>query len=227
MNQTFRALTLTLAVASSPAWADRPLVSETADVIPTGTCQIETAAARVTSSGAPSATGFNALYSCGVAGIHQFAVGYGRARSDGETAQALSLGGKSTLIAPANGVTGLGLAYSVGLAKVPGGSFEHETTTVIGVLTREFADGVLGHANLGWSRSESARLNSAVWSLGVEVGSDRVFAVDVFGDDRARPWLSAGMGWTVVDKVSVNLAYAMQFENPKVKNLSVGFKVVF
>lgn len=227
MKQTFRALTLTLAVASTSAWADRPLVSETADVIPTGTCQLETAAARVTSSGAPSATGFNALYSCGVAGIHQFALGYGRARSDGETAQALSLGGKSTLIAPANGATGLGVAYSIALAKGSGGSFEHETTTVIGVLTREFTDGVLGHANLGWSRSESARLNSAVWSLGVEVGSERVFAVDVFGDDRARPWLSAGMGWTVVDKVSVNLAYAMQFENPKVKNLSVGFKVVF
>ncbi len=227
MGPTLRTLILTLAAASSPAWADRPLVSETADVIPTGTCQVETAAARATSSGSPSATGLNALFSCGVAGIHQVAVGYGRVRSDGETAQALSLGGKTTLIAPSNGATGFGVAYGLGLAKVAGSSFEHETTSVIGVITREFADGVLGHANLGWSRSESARLNSAVWSVGVEVGSDRVFAVDVFGDDRARPWLSAGMGWTVVDKVSVNLAYAMQFENPKVKNLSVGFKIVF
>lgn len=139
----------------------------------------------------------------------------------------MSLGGKTTLIAPANGTTGFGVAYSLGLAKVAGSSFEHETTTVIGVLTREFSDGMLGHANFGWSRSESARMNSTVWSLGLEVGSERVFAIDLFGDDRAKPWLSAGVGWTVVEKVSVNLAYAMQFENPKVKSLSVGFKVVF
>lgn len=73
MNKTLSALATILALACGPVLADRPLVSETADVIPTGTCQVETAAARATSSGSPSATGLNAVFSCGLGGIHQAA----------------------------------------------------------------------------------------------------------------------------------------------------------
>jgi len=212
---------------SMPARADRPLVSETADVIPSGDCQVETAAARVTSRGALSTTGLNALFSCGVLGNHQAALGYGDARSGGRSEQSLYVGGKSTLIAPAAGVTGLGVGYGIGLLKSAGLSFDHESSMVVAVLTRELSAGLLGHVNLGWSRSQSARQNSALWSLGFEHGSDRVFAADLFGDDRGKPWLSAGMGWSLADKLSVNLAGALQFEKPKVKNLSVGFKIIY
>ena len=207
--------------------ADRPLVSETADVIPSGACQVETAVARVTSRGALSTTGFNALFSCGVLGMHQAAIGYGRARTSEESEQSLSFGGKTTLIAPEPGITGFGVGYGIGLSKASGLSTEHESSMVVAVLTRELSAGLLGHVNLGWSRSQSARQNSAIWSLGFEHGSERVFAADLFGDDRGKPWLSAGMGWSLAEKLSVNLAGALQFEKPKVKNLSVGLKLVY
>ena len=226
MNRTL-CLAAMAACIALPARADRPLVSETADVIPTGSCQVETAAARLSRSGSPSANTLNALFSCGVAGIHQVAAGYGRSRSGGETVQSLILGGKSTLLAPDAGSTGFGVAYAVTLVKTPQQSFEHEGTSILAVATRELVDGLLGHANLGWSRSQSARLNSSTWSLGFEYGSERTVAADIFGDDRSRPWVSAGFGWTVVDKLSVNLAYAQQFETPRVKQVSVGFKIVF
>ena len=37
------------------------------------------------------------------------------------------------------------------------------------------------------------------------------WAADVFGDDRSRPWVSAGLIWPLADKLTANLAYAQQF----------------
>lgn len=224
-----RALLLIAAglLAAAAAHADRPLVSETADVIDPGACQIETALARARASGSPSLTSLATIFTCGVKGGHQPFVAYGRDSGGGETAHALSLGMKTNLVPVEDGRTGFGVAWSLGSFKASGTGWRFEDVTVLGVATRELATGLLGHANLGWTRARSTRQSSTLWSLGVETTGDVFYAADVFGDDRGKPSVSAGAGTTFAPGFSGNVAYGLQLDRPRVKQLSLGLKLVF
>jgi hypothetical protein len=96
---------------------------------------------------------------------------------------------------------------------------------VLGVATSEVFKDVLGHLNLGWERNHDARTHSTIWSAGMESSSGLRWAADVYGDDRSRPWLSAGLLFPLADKFSANLSYAQQFERPRVRQWTLGFKV--
>lgn len=216
-----------LALLSAAAQADRPLVSETADVIPAGACQVEAWAARARQSGSPAERGQFALVSCGVAGVHQFGLGATRVKAGHEHGSGFALTGKTTLRMPEAGSTGFGLGYSLGFEKAGGRRLRGESAMLMGVATQEVGDGYLLHANLGWVHSRAAGQSSTTWSLGVERGDDFTWAADVFGDDRSRPWVSAGAGWALLEKLSFNAAYALQFDRKRVKQLSVGMKLEF
>ncbi len=122
---------------------------------------------------------------------------------------------------------GFGIAYSVGAVKEPGLSWRREELHVVGLITLELSKGLLGHTNLGWSRSRAARQNTTTWSLGIETVGDFTVAADAFGDDRGRPSLSAGVGYTFGKGLSANAALATLFEAPRVHQVSVGAKFVF
>lgn len=216
---------LLLAFCAGPAWADRPLVSETADVIGAGQCQIETGLAQQTSSGTPSGVAADVLGSCGVAGVHQFGISLGRVRQAGLTDLSLGLAGKSTLKMPADGAIGYALAYGVTSEKTTGQGCRHGSTRLFAVATKELAASLLGHVNLGWMRTGQDRRNSTTWSLGMESDSSLRWAADADGDDRSRPWVSAGLLFALADKINVNLAVAQQFERPRVRQLTLGFKI--
>lgn len=216
---------LLLSLCSTPAWADRPLVSETADVIGVGQCQIETGLVRLSASGMASATAADVAGSCGIAGQSQLGISLGRARQGGVTDWSLGLGGKTTLRMPADGAIGYAVAYGITSDKLEGMGWRHGSSRVFGVATKELMQGLLGHLNLGWLRTESDRLNSTTWSLGMEGDGPLRWAADVFGDDRARPWLSAGVVLPIADRISANLAYAQQFERPRVRQWTLGFKL--
>lgn len=216
-----------LVLLAAPARADRPLVSETADAIEAGACQVEAALARARASGSPSLSSLGAIFSCGLKGGHQWALSYGRDSGGGDKAQSLGLGGKTNLVPVEAGKTGFGVAYSLGALKTAGTGYRFEDTTVLAVATRELASGLLGHANLGWTRSRSARQSTTLWSLGVETTGDVFYAADVFGDDRNKPSLSAGAGFNFSPGFSGNVAYALQFDKPRVRQISLGVKVVF
>lgn len=214
-------------LAATPAWADRPLLSETADVIGAGDCQFEAWTARTRQSGTPSETATTGFFSCGVAGVHQFGLAGWTARAGGESARGFTLTGKTTLRMPEKGQAGFGVAYALGFDKQPGDSLRAESATVNGVVTQPFDGGLLLHANLGWAYSKSAKASTTFWSVGVEKGEQFTWAADVFGDDRGKPGVSAGVGWAFGEQFSANAAYAMQFEKPRVKQLSVGIKIKF
>lgn len=95
-----------LLLCSATAWADRPLVSETADVIGAGDCQIETGLARQSASGTHAARMADVLGSCGVASHTQLGISLGSARQAGATDLSLGLGGKTTLKMPKDGAIG-------------------------------------------------------------------------------------------------------------------------
>lgn len=214
-------------LVAAPAWADRPLLSETADVIGAGDCQFEAWTARTRQPGSASETATTGFVSCGVAGIHQFGLAGWTARSDGQSARGFTLTGKTTLRMPEKGQTGFGVAYTLGFDKQPGASLRAESATINGVITQPLDGGLLLHGNLGWAYSKSAKASTTFWSVGIESGDAFSWAADVFGDDRGKPGVSAGVGWAFSESVSANVAYAMQFESPRVKQLSVGIKIRF
>lgn len=220
---------LLLGLAFVPAArADRPLASETADVIDAGDCQIELGLMQARQSGMPSATGQDVFASCGTPWRTQLGLLAARARADGERAQGLGLMGKTTLVMPEDGRTGLGIAYGVLGERLNGEGWKHGATRVTGVATRKLARQLLGHLNLGWLRTESDRLNNTVWSLGVESeGGTWGWAADIYGDDRSRPWLSGGLLVELTDGLSLNLSYAQQFESPRVRQWTLGAKIGF
>jgi hypothetical protein len=128
---------------------------------------------------------------------------------------------------PQDGRTGWGVAYSVGAVKAPGLKVEIDEIRIIGLASRELSPGLLGHANLGWSHSRIDKLSTTQWSLGVETTADLNVAADIFGDDRGRPSFSAGVGYVFGGGFSANLSYALQFDNPRVKAVGIGAKLVF
>jgi hypothetical protein len=221
------AIAMALSCCAGTAWADRPLVSETADVIPEGSCQIEAARLRTTSPGASALRGWDTLLSCNRGLSTQPAVGYSNQRGDDGRSDGLLLGAKTTLVMPEAGSTGLGLAYRVEWSRPPGAAWSADVYVVTAALTRELSSGLLLHGNLGWSRSRPTRQDTTFWSVGMETTADLSMAVDAFGDDRSKPSLSGGVGYVIGAGFSLNASLAVQFETPRLRTLTLGAKLVF
>ncbi|QTN21406.1 transporter [Rhizobacter sp. AJA081-3] len=211
------------------AQAARPLATEDADVLERGQCEAEGVIAQSKPSGEPSTRGWTAQGACGIGINTQLALAYNRSRTDDADASALLFGGKTAILSREGDGLGLSLAFGLVSAKADTGSMEHELTYLNAVATRELARGWTGHANLGWLRSESASANSTTWNLAVEhaLGNGVDLMGEVYGDDRAKPWIGVGARWAVSDKLSLNANWATQRETPRVNAWSIGFKLAF
>ena len=226
-------LLMPLSLALATVWsagdarAGRPLVSETADVIGAGDCELEAMVGQWRESDAPSPTLMDAVVSCGWGGHSQLSVMLAGARADGATDKLAGLSGKTLLITPKDDATGLALVYSIWRSYAAGEGWNQVGGQLFGVATRELGKDLVGHANLGWLRTGRNALNHTTWSLGIEGGGPLGWAADVFGDDRSRPWLSAGVKLPLGETFSANLSHAQQFESPRVHLWTLGFKIDF
>ena len=169
----------------------------------------------------------DALVACGIGMGTQVSGAYNRSRSGGLTDQVITLAGKTNLAEAKDGRIGWAIAYGASLDKGPGDNWKHGGTRIFGVATKSLTDSLVGHLNLGWMRTEGDRLNSTTWSLGFEGDGPVRWAADVFGDDRSRAWVSAGLIWPLAEKLTANLAYVQQFERPRVQQWTLGFKFDF
>jgi len=227
MKTDLQLLTLCAALAAPAAWADHPLVSETADALARGTCQIEFARAHTRVSSAPAVGSSDVQFSCGAGAQSQLAIGMKSARVDGLRAEGYRVAGKTTLLAPEDGHTGYGVRYSLGWAALQGRRTELESTTILAVATREISNGVIAHANLGFTRQRLQSKSTGLWSLGVETTDAVSLAADIFGEERSKPSVSLGVGWRASKDLLVSIAYAVQSADEKAKTLSLGLKLVF
>ena len=204
-----------------------PRVTETADALPTRDCELEAGTTRERVSGVPALRIHEAVFGCGVGFNTQVNVGWARATFEGESASGYALMGKTTYVMPEAGRTGWGLAYGLAAVRNSSNSLRWQEAAVSLVATRELAGNWLMHANLGVSHDRDAKLNTTIWSLGVESTDTLALAADVFGDDRSRPWLSGGVGYSLGGGLSASVRVAQQFEQPRVRSVSVGVKLVF
>jgi hypothetical protein len=220
---------LVLYALASAAWANRPLNTETADIVEPGVLQWETYAARSTASGASAETGWTSQLSYGIGHRTQLGGGYSRSSAGGDTAAGLFLGGKTWLIELGDTQPGVTFAYGLTGLKAPGASWRHDGSYLTLVGTQPFGHSLLGHANLGWVRSAIAGQDRTVWALGFEYSTGaRVDVIaETFGSDRDKPTASFGLRWSALDKFSVNTSYAVSFENPRVRQWTLGLLLEF
>lgn len=223
------ALLLSIAAACGVTQAGRPLATEDADVLERGTCEAEGFAARLSTSGLPAANGVTMQFGCGLGWRSQAALAYSRARSDGTTAHAWALSGKTALVEGAAGSPGLTLAWGLDAQRQAGTSIRHETSFLNLVATRAWAGDWLTHANLGWLRSESASMNTTTWNLAIEkpVGAGVELMAEAYGDDRTRPWLGAGLRWALTESFSLDGSWSVQNTSPRTRLWTLGFKLAF
>ncbi len=227
MKTTAHSLTIALFVASSSALADRPLVTDTADSLARGNCQVELGRAQEKARTQATTGSSDMQFSCGAGTHSQFAIGLNSSRANGLRAETYRAVGKTTLVAPEDGTTALGLRYGLGWAAGQGRPTELESATVLAVATREVKNGVLVHANLGFTRDRLQARTTGLWSLGVETTDALSFAVDVFGAERNKPSVSVGVGWRALKDVFFSAAYALQTADDKARAFSMGLKLVY
>lgn len=221
-------LLLALTWAPLSAVAGLPLVTETADALGRGDCELEAQTARATTQGLPAVREWGVLGACGVGLDTQLALGLTRASMSGfGHTQAVGLSGKTNFKAPEAGQTGWGLGYALDAHRDPGESWRLDGQALTLLATREWATGWLGHANLGWAYSRRDKLNSTVWSLGIERTGTLTWAADVFGDDRNKPGASTGLGYDFGGGFSANLSVARLFEKPSIRVVTLGAKFAF
>ena len=221
-------LLLAATLAPLTALAGLPLVTETADALPRGDCELEAQTSQASSSGQPTLREWVGLGACGVGLDTQLALGLARASQAGSgQAQTLNLSGKTNFKLPENGQTGWGLAYALDGHRNAGESWQVHGHAVTLLATHVLAPGWLGHANLGWNHSRGDRLNSTAWSLGMERTGTVSWAVDLFGDDRNRPGASTGLGYDFGAGFSGNVSYALVFEKPRIRMFTLGAKFAF
>ena len=204
-----------------------PRVTETADALPARDCELEASATRDRASGAPNVRGTEVVFGCGVGNSTQINASWARESSEGAHASGYGLLGKTTFVMPEAGRTGWGLAYGIAAARNGSGSLRWQEAAVSLVATRELAGSWLLHANLGVGHERESRQNSTLWSLGVESTDALALAADVFGDDRSRPWVSGGVGYSWGGGFSASVRLAQQFEQPRLRNVTLGLKLVF
>ena len=219
-----------LAASSTTALAGRPLATEDAGVVERGACEVESFLARATERGSPAVNGASLQLGCGIAGNSQVALALATARGGGESERGIALNGKTALGEPANGNA---WAVSWGLAAVrpDGGSMKHESSFINGVYTRAIDDALKLHANLGWSRSQSARQSTTGWALALERSMPASIDLmgEVFGNDRdSAPWVQVGLRWTVVpEKFFLDTSLGRQMNSNRPQQFTLGLKAAF
>lgn len=204
-----------------------PRVTETADALPARDCEVEAGIARDDARAAPTIKGTDMVFGCGVGWNTQVNAAWVRERVEGASANGYGLLGKTTLVMPEAGRMGWGVAYGVAAARNGTNSLQWQQAALGLMVTREISSNWLVHANLGTSRDRNARLNSTVWSLGVESTDPLAMAADVYGDDRSRPWVSAGLGYSLGGGFSASARLARQIEQARARSLTLGAKLVF
>jgi hypothetical protein len=209
--------------------ANRPLNTDTADVIERGQCQFEPFAGANHSS-ATATQRFEVLQlNCGVPRQTQLGVAFARASAAGASSDIATLAGKTNWIELRDAQTGVGLAYGLAWARAPGNARAFDTTVVNLIASREIGPSLLVHANLGTLHSRLAGLQSTTWGLATEwsISAAVTLSGEAFGDDRSRPWVSTGAHWTLGERLSVNASFGVETEKPRVRQFSVGFNFQF
>jgi hypothetical protein len=210
------------------ALAARPLVTEDAGVLAPRDCELEGFGGHQRQDTTEVTAG--AQVGCGVGYGTQATLGFTRAQESEEpSTRAVSLGLKTSLPWWAAGPADWAIAMTLGHERRVGGHTAELTANVVLVATGKLSEAFTWHANLGWLNSRPMRVTTTTWNLAGEWAASPLLDVtaECYGDDRARPWLAAGLRLNAGTHWSVNAAYGAQPTEPHARQLTAGVKLAF
>jgi hypothetical protein len=157
----FRHLALVASMlACANAHAARPMVTDDANIVDPGACQLESWTQRTA-----SVTEYWAVPACNLGGQWELAAGAGRS-SQPDGANRLAAVRAKTVFRPLS-TNDWGIGLSVASQFGAGGSSADNLAVVVPISASMLDDRVLVHANLGWQRTHGAS-STATWSGGTE-----------------------------------------------------------
>jgi hypothetical protein len=219
-----------LLISATPSQAGRPLVTEDAGVLDSGTCELESFGSRLSEAAGTATSGASAQVGCGIGWRTQVALAAARERSAGATAQVLAFGGKTGLVEAEQG-TSWTLAWGFLAFKPDGGSLRHDASYLNAVASRPLTERLMLHANLGWLRSRSADESSTNWNLALEHAWLPTLDVmgEVFGSDRDHsPWVQLALRWAVLpQKIHLDGGWATRTGSSHARIVTFGLKLSF
>lgn len=219
-------------MSTTAAFAGRPFATEDAGVLEARECELESYWVREIARNEPSTRGWWIQPGCGIGFHTQLAVGGGRSETASDSISSLALAGKTALRKFSEAQAGLALAYSAVGAGLPGQGFKYESTAHSLVVSAPIDKELVLHGNLGWSRSQSERVNRTTWALALE-RTDIVEGLDVgaeaYGDDRTSgAFVGIGARYAVIpEKFFVDFSYARQSSSARGTLATVGIKIGF
>jgi hypothetical protein len=218
-----------MALTATAAQAARPLVTEDAGVLARGDCEWESVGARLQSEPGATAHAWSTQVACGAGGQTQLAVGFGHTRSRESHDQALSIAGKSGLVAGGDEGASIAIAYGLNLLRTAISNFRLDAAALNLALTQPLAGKLVAHANLGWLHTVDDHRNATTWNVALEHPlADRVdIGGEVYGDDHASPILGLGLRWTITPQIGLNASFARQSREDHARLLTVGAKWAF
>ena len=220
---------LALALAAPAAQAGRPLVTDDADVLDRGACELEGFGARSEEPAAAPARRASVQVGCGVGSRSQLALSAGRAWQAGDTVTGWGLGGKTGLVGPEAGRPGVAVGWFVDAQRPAGGPSRHDASGAA-LLGSWGDDGPwTGHANLGWVRAASTGTDTTLWGLAVEhaVRDGLDLVAELYGTDRTRPWAGVGLRWALHPRVGVDASWATALHDRGTRDITVGATLAF
>jgi len=145
--------------------ANRPLNTDTADVIERGQCQFEPYAGANHARADPTQRFEILQLNCGIPRQTQLGAAFGRTSAAGASSDTATLAGKTNWIEPSAAQTGVALAYGLAWARATGSARALDTSFVNLIASREIVPRLTVHANLGTLHSRFAGLQSTTWGL--------------------------------------------------------------
>lgn len=218
-----------LTLLGTAALAGRPLVTEDADVLDSQACEWESVGIRQRASGDPSSRSWATQLGCGFGFNSQAALFVGRSSFAGSNAHSLGLGGKTALWPREDEGLGLTIAWGLAGAKRSGEKLEHDLSFINFVATKGLGPDWTAHANLGWTHSKWGVGSTTSWNLALEWSRDTGldWMGEIYGDDRAKPWLGLGARWAASEAWSLNASWATRREAQRVHLISLGARFSF
>lgn len=185
------------ALVALPAYGGRPLSTEDAAVLEEGRCQLETWIDR-----SRDATVGWFVPACNVGANIEWQVGGARARAEGVHRFSEAYAQAKTVFTREDAPWGVGLV--VGVIRRP----LHEAHRgwvnpyVIVPVTIAIGDAAL-HLNAGWARDRFEDRNLTLWGIAGELpaGERLTLVAEAFGENSQRPFLRAGVRWSLVKEV--------------------------
>ena len=186
-------------MAALPAQAARPFMTDDARLTTEGSCQLESWTRHYSQR-----TELWALPACNPGGNLEITAGVGRFQADGQPgSRDQELQAKTLFRHLQPNDWGWGLA----LGRIwhhpstrPGPNNLGGTYLYLPLSLSMQDDRLVVHANLGWTRDPHTRLSATTWGLGAEywVQGRTMLIAESFGDDRQKPYVQAGVRFSVV-----------------------------